>query len=658
MARWRKHGWVLALALPSMIAVWFSLRTEAPRRTLKMPEPDATTVPIRRPIAVAPRVRPARPNPPARQRPPDLPLRCEPYERTDCFGGDVYWFDSCGQLLDLDEDCGTGFCRDAQCIPSDWTLSCAEPARGRCDGETLIFCNLGETVAIDCAANDQRCVRGPEGAKCLTVDPELACESSYAECDGQRLTRCVQGQVEEEDCAETGRRCVELPALGASCASPPRDVDSEQDEDCGACGCAVEPVNTVERCNGEDDDKNGFIDDGIDCGEVVVDVVVGPGDFGEPVIDEAGLLVEVAIVNSIFENSGSQMRFRLGGVVELDGLVEPQIDEVESPWVDDLRPLVSAWPVPMDSASDERSLREPAEEERFETDGVEGDSEVGPEATSSSEKSPSIHIQLVFVKELEEDGAPRLGVAFPFITRSCGDILQPGGRRWDRNLIAIAERRAPTTLAHEIGHMLGLCHTHNAEKPPGPVIATPGEGSSEVCGESCSHGGDAICDTRPDSEECNYDAQACLAFCPGGERPNTSNVMSYYHACRRVFSPEQVQVMEHTLALRRTWVACRGGACECQPGSKTCPDGMSCYPVAGKDTFACGMDGPSLPGGECESSNDCSLNSLCIGAEGRAVCARACTESSSSCSCDAKVTNTLSVCVEDLTAEGSRDSSG
>ena len=50
-------------------------------------------------------------------------------------------------------------------------------------------------------------------------------------------------------------------------------------------------------------------------------------------------------------------------------------------------------------------------------------------------------------------------------------------------LVVVGRRRAPTTLAHELGHFLGLCHTHEVD-PPLDGRPSPVGGGAEVCEEA------------------------------------------------------------------------------------------------------------------------------------------------------------------------------
>ena len=81
---------------------------------------------------------------------------------------------------------------------------------------------------------------------------------------------------------------------------------------------------------------------------------------------------------------------------------------------------------------------------------------------------------------------------------------------------------AAGTFAHELGHVLGLWHTHHRSNGP-----------------NCDQADDYCCDTPPDPGPpwarnegtglCNNpEPPRCIANCSDGSRPDTLNVMSYY----------------------------------------------------------------------------------------------------------------------------------
>ncbi len=107
-------------------------------------------------------------------------------------------------------------------------------------------------------------------------------------------------------------------------------------------------------------------------------------------------------------------------------------------------------------------------------------------------------------------------------------------------------------LAHEVGHYLGLFHTH------------PGWGNTSVetieslveAGGVAALNGDLLADTSPDPGAFYYrervDASACggpASFTIGGRRvtPPRSNVMSYFRCPPVTITAQQIQVVRSTL---------------------------------------------------------------------------------------------------------------
>ena len=132
----------------------------------------------------------------------------------------------------------------------------------------------------------------------------------------------------------------------------------------------------------------------------------------------------------------------------------------------------------------------------------------------------------------------------------CADLGPPPGALEDDGVIIMARLRNHTTLAHELGHYFGLCHTHQADPVP-PRLTVREDGVPLECA-ACGLHGDGVCDTAPDPgvEACTLDEEHCTASCPGGAAPDPSNLMSYFVPCRRLFSDEQSAYLRRYARLR------------------------------------------------------------------------------------------------------------
>lgn len=524
---------------------------------------------------------------------------CSPQEDTLCIRGDAWWVDSCGNPHEKAEECGTSLCEDGVCLGPD--PGCAAIGSGRCEGDVAVGCAAGRLFRRACGERGAQCVLTEEGPACRDGGGTPCALGTSPRCDGDTLVSCVDGLQQRLECASVGGACQTL--VGGREDACVRPGAAPQRPGCSACGCEADPEAT-ELCNGRDDDGDGFIDEGVDCGVVDLVAVVVADAAGNTDYTEADLDAELARINGFFAREDDYgLTFRWADTVYLDAEAWLEIDDTELQAV-----LTGSAHV--------------RQRERF-------------------------LIPIVFTRTLLVDAVPRPGLATP-PNGICGGVRRVQGRQPLMGGVIIAKQRWESTVAHEIGHYLGLCHTH---APTVDAVAEQDE-AGEPCLDPCAIEGDGICDTAldPGPPACVV-TEACGLVCGEEETDaDATNVMAYYPTCRAGFSTEQALVVREGLSWRQGWYACVFEPCACQPGEGDCPEGMTCSPYDSDEgkRWQCRLDGPAPPGAPCESADACD-GGLCVRqADGGSACARMCTPQTPACSCEAVPGVDVPLCVEDL----------
>lgn len=135
----------------------------------------------------------------------------------------------------------------------------------------------------------------------------------------------------------------------------------------------------------------------------------------------------------------------------------------------------------------------------------------------------------------------------------CGHAQFPGGL--DFIMVSVSCMNNGSTLAHEMGHYLGLYHTH-----------TSSFGDEAVNGSDCATEGDLICDTPADptlSGGNNFENDGCYYYGTATDEngdsyvPAVSNLLSYTSkVCRYKLTEEQTTKLLWTLQNERAYLSC------------------------------------------------------------------------------------------------------
>lgn len=410
-----------------------------------------------------------------------------------------------------------------------------EPApieeREPCQPRAGEACHEGDVWWLDSCGKPESRVTECGNVLCANAacpqPPEDACgdETGSGRCDGDHVVTCHGGRVHEIDCAEAGETCrfgeqgaVCAPAPEFPCSSePPRcdgdtlvvcsdgglthvdcaALDAECDSKRGRC---LQVEMLAEAPDREDDCEPCGCRELITPTEVkTVDVVafVVADTFGRTSHGKDDITRELTRVNALYQSSSvdSGLHFEL-----VDSVIIQNRDWIEA---------------------DEHDMREMI---------------TSPQLHPVRER---FYIPIVFTDVATTGRVPKYGSA-----------TMPNFPHPPVGIILVSKDRHATTVGHEIGHFLGLHHTHRATpQAVARQVVWPGGGAD--C-DACHLTGDEMCETPvdPGLAVCTYVPGECTPLCSDGSAPKVSNLMSYYHYCRRAFTADQVSRMRVQLAHR------------------------------------------------------------------------------------------------------------
>lgn len=517
-----------------------------------------------------------------------------------CHEGDVWWFDACGEPEERAEVCeGRGCAADRCNAAAQHDPRCVQvSAYGVCEGDRAVACIGGQMLRVDCAARGLRCVTTREGAQCLPRDPRNGCDDGARPyCRGERLRECVDGSWEEIDCA----------ARRASCVT---DGDGAR---CGPSAPALAlPAAEGRRevCNGRDDDADDKIDEADACRAVPLVAFVPRGAQLTELAQRMAADLEIA--NRAF----APIQFAWAKQVEVPG----ELRAVDPDRLDTLARLLS----------------------QSESSYVRARTQPNAAQDDPAQAGLPFYVAVLFAERIRAEPPKAAISTLPNAT--CGGVRISDTPSPAYGVVVLSDQRTPQSLSHELGHYLGLCHTHETLDRIAAVPASV---------PSCKRSGDGICDTAqdPGPEACN-EVAPCDFYCAASSaRPNAANLMSYYMHCRQGFTPEQLAEVSHGLELRRGWFRCLDPQdCPCDPAARACPMDMSCHPrSAAANAWNCELDGPGWPGTACQASSQCGFGAICMsGANAAGRCIRPCA-ASADCKCE-DVGLPFPVCAQDLDA--------
>jgi hypothetical protein len=411
--------------------------------------------------------------------------------------------------------------------------SCVAGAALECDGgDVWSFDSCGRrearvAVCTDRLCDHGRCVEPPPGPLCAT-----ARVSEGGRCEGALLRYCEQGAARTVDCAARRQRCgvdalgeanclpidERPPAPASPCGACPRGFTCATDgaqprcerrmtaadaraHRCLGCECPRAETRGPEICDGLDNDWDDVIDNNVSCPPIeAIAFLVADGD-GRTAESEERVREDFAQNRALFAV----------------GLVLRDVRVIVRPgWLD------------------------------VTTETVHGAMRDDPELHRRDEPP---FVPVVYARTVTIGAKSAAGVG-TLPNGQCARMAPQPAFVDDGGVVVLARRRRPTTLAHELGHYLGLCHTHQRDRDNAAAVVVT-EAGTVTCSE-CARTGDGICDTPVDpglDDGCVAD-ETCAVTCASGDRPSPNNLMSYY-PCRERFTEKQELTMRLWWSLRR-----------------------------------------------------------------------------------------------------------
>jgi hypothetical protein len=494
-----------------------------------------------------------------------------------CDGGDLYWLDGCGEREDVAERCGALGCRRERCVQPPVGPRCEDLSEnGRCEGNVLRYCRLGVATTVDCAATGMHCgVDLDGGAMCLRgVRSPCAELPAGGACRGNNVARCIGDRVVEQACGPLGACVVKG---GAHCLTEHRVFTiGPIAADVNVCRRGPDAPIGAEVCDGFDNDRNGLVDDGVSCPTIPLVFYVLSDENGRPIDTRERLQQDVDRANEVFAAPGNDTGLRLS--------------------LRDVQPIVRPLWIEADDTAFDEALRDPALLPR------------------------DFAVPIVITQTMLLGGKGHPGVS-TLPNDTCADLDFPHAGEDGRGVIMMTRERNPTTLAHELGHYFGLCHTQETAYVPDVEQWTDGKRALRC--PDCDRSGDGICDTAPDpgpDNGCTLDSVKCTVSCAGvSVPPDANDIMSYYVACRTHFTAEQSTHLRRYLARRMAWHAClvNPQSCVCDASATASCDAAKmqrcsrALPISA--AAFCRPDGSGMRGNVCRDDLDCEAGLVCAG---------------------------------------------